>query len=174
MSELLIKIRSQLIKIVSAGALSIIFGSSLAYAEFKCPKTGGIFKTVDLAYPSMDAGVRANPVYYSFLIYDSLLDMTYDLGVAPGLASEVPNKSSDGSYKFNLRKGIKFHDGSEFNAKAVAFNVDRLKSGKIASPYSGVWRKFLKNYEIIDNHQLNLLLMESGLLFYGMLQHHYE
>ena len=46
----------------------MFFGASFAYAEFKCPKTGGIFKTVDLAYPSMDAGVRANPVYYSFNI----------------------------------------------------------------------------------------------------------
>jgi len=132
----------------------LCFFATAVQAEFKCPKTGGIFKTVDLAYPSMDAGVRANPVYYSFLIYDSLLDMTEDLSVASGLASEVPIKSSDGSYTFNLRKGIKFHDGTEFNAKAVAFNVDRLKSGKIASPYSGMWKKFLKNYDIIDSHTI--------------------
>ena len=138
------KVKSYIYMIFSIVILTMFFGASFAFAEFKCPKTGGIFKTVDLAYPSMDAGVRANPVYYSFLIYDSLLDMTYDLSVAPGLASEVPKKNADGSYTFNLRKGVKFHDGSEFNAEAVAFNVDRLKSGKIASPYSGVWKKFLK------------------------------
>ena len=143
--------------IFSIGILTIIFSISSAFAEFKCPKKGGVFRTVDLAYPSMDAGVRANPVYYSFLIYDSLLDMTYDLGVAPGLATEVPKKGSDGSYTFNLRKGVKFHDGTDFNAKAVAFNVDRLKSGKIASPYSGMWKKFLKNYEIIDTHKIKFI-----------------
>ena len=148
------KIKSYMYMIFSIVTLTMFFGASFAYAEFKCPKTGGIFKTVDLAYPSMDAGVRANPVYYSFLIYDSLLDMTYDLSVAPGLASEVPKKNADGSYTFNLRKGVKFHDGSEFNAEAVAFNVDRLKSGKIASPYSGVWKKFLKSYDIIDSNTI--------------------
>ena len=157
MLKLFNKIKSYLFMIFSIGILTTCFGVSLAVAEFKCPKTGGIFRTVDLAHPSMDAGVRNNPVYYSFLIYDSLLDMTYDLGVAPGLASEVPKKSSDGSYTFNLRKGVKFHDGTEFNAKAVGFNVERLKSGKVASPYSGMWRKFLKSYEIIDSHTIKFI-----------------
>ena len=157
MLSLINKIKSYIYMIFSIGILTIIFSISSAFAEFKCPKKGGVFRTVDLAYPSMDAGVRANPVYYSFLIYDSLLDMTYDLGVAPGLATEVPKKGSDGSYTFNLRKGVKFHDGTDFNAKAVAFNVDRLKSGKIASPYSGMWKKFLKNYEIIDTHKIKFV-----------------
>ena len=71
-----------------------------------------------------------------------VLDMTYNLGVKPGLAREVPKQASDGSYTFKLRKGVKFHDGNEFNAKAVAFNVDRLKSGEISSPYSGMWKNF--------------------------------
>ena len=106
-------------------------------------------------FPHLFVLLKLNSIhYYSFLIYDSLLDMTYDLSVAPGLASEVPKKNADGSYTFNLRKGVKFHDGSEFNAEAVAFNVDRLKSGKIASPYSGVWKKFLKSYDIIDSHTI--------------------
>ena len=157
MLSLINKIKSYIYMIFSIGILTIIFSISSAFAEFKCPKKGGVFRTVDLAYPSMDAGVRANPVYYSFLIYDSLLDMTYDLGVAPGLATEVPKKGSDGSYTFNLRKGVKFHDGTDFNAKAVAFNVDRLKSGKIASPYSGMWKKFLKNYEIIDTYKIKFV-----------------
>ena len=154
MFKILKYIKLRMLKMLGYGLFIILFSNASAFADFKCPKTGGIFKTVDLAYPSMDAGVRANPVYYSFLIYDSLLDMTYNLGVKPGLATEVPKQASDGSYTFKLRKSIKFHDGTEFNAKAVAFNVDRLKSGKISSPYSGMWKNFLKNYEVIDSHTI--------------------
>ena len=69
MLTILNKIRSYIYMIFSIGIITTFLGISFAFAEFKCPKTGGIFKTVDLAYPSMDAGVRANPVYYSFLIY---------------------------------------------------------------------------------------------------------
>ena len=67
--------------------------------------------------------------------------MTYNLGVKPGLATEVPKKASDGSYTFKLRKGVNFMM-ERILMQAVAFNVDRLKSGKISSPYSGMWKNF--------------------------------
>ena len=80
MFQKLKNLNQYIFKFLLYGFVIMLVGNNNAFAEFKCPKTGGIFKTVDLAYPSMDAGVRANPVYYSFLIYDSLLDMTYNLG----------------------------------------------------------------------------------------------
>ena len=62
------KVKSYIYMIFSIVTLTMFFGASFAYAEFKCPKTGGIFKTVDLAYPSMDAGVRANQFIILFNI----------------------------------------------------------------------------------------------------------
>ena len=46
----------------------------------------------------------------------------------PGLATEVPEPEDGGlSYTFNLRKGVKFHDGTPFNADAVIFNFERWR-----------------------------------------------
>ena len=70
MLSLFNKIKSYLFMIFSIGILTTSFGISLAVAEFKCPKTGGIFRTVDLAHPSMDAGVRNNPVKGSGIFID--------------------------------------------------------------------------------------------------------
>jgi len=54
--------------------------------------------------------------------------------VEPLLASAMPDISSDGlTYKFKLRKGIKFHDGTDFNAEAVVFNFNRWLDP--SSPY---------------------------------------
>ena len=60
-------------------------------------------------------------------MYDGLVRYTDGkLEVEPSLAKSW-DISSDGTvYTFNLRSGIKFHDGSAFNADAVKFNFDRM------------------------------------------------
>ena len=75
------------------------------------------------------------------MIYDSLVN--FDLtsadkpsGLIPGLAeSWEVSKADPTKWTFKLRRGVKFHDGSEFNADAVIFNIDRLFNDK-APQYS--------------------------------------
>ncbi|GAA5541856.1 ABC transporter substrate-binding protein [Brucella sp. NBRC 113783] len=60
-------------------------------------------------------------------IYDGLVrykDGT--LEVEPALAESWTISDDGKTYRFNLRQGIKFHDGSDFNAEAVKFNFDRM------------------------------------------------
>ena len=60
-------------------------------------------------------------------VYDGLVRYQDGaLEVAPGLAESWEVSDDGKTYTFNLRQGIKFHDGSEFNADAVKFNFDRM------------------------------------------------
>jgi len=59
-------------------------------------------------------------------IHDPLLRQKQgDPKIYPGLAQSCKVSADAKEYTFFLRKGIKFHDGSPFNAQAVKFSLDR-------------------------------------------------
>jgi ABC-type transport system substrate-binding protein len=75
-------------------------------------------------------------------IYDNLVSFkpgTTD--VIPALATKWSISNGGKTYTFNLRKGVKFHDGTDFNADAVIFSFMRQhdpkhKAAKFGGPYS--------------------------------------
>ncbi|MFN3949921.1 ABC transporter substrate-binding protein [Microbacterium sp.] len=78
------------------------------------------------------------------------------VGVEPGTADPAPmlaeswTQSDDGlSYTFELKEGVTFHDGTEFNADAVCFNFDRQNNftGIAQSEsLSYYWGKIMRGY----------------------------
>lgn len=57
------------------------------------------------------------------------LDVRGGTGVQPRLA-EKWEQNADGSWRFNLRQGVKFSDGTAFDAKDVKHSFDRIMSDK--------------------------------------------
>ena len=53
--------------------------------------------------------------------------------VAPSLATEWSANADGTSWTFTLQQGIKFHDGTDFNADAVKFNLDRVRDPDVGS-----------------------------------------
>jgi peptide/nickel transport system substrate-binding protein len=85
-------------------------------------------------------------------IYETLID--HKRGTAelePGLAEKWDISEDGKEITFSLRKGVKFHDGTAFNAEAVCFNLDRWFNMKGAAAqsqmiyYADVWEGFAKN-----------------------------
>ncbi|MET0527175.1 MAG: ABC transporter substrate-binding protein [Microvirga sp.] len=67
-------------------------------------------------------------------IYEGLTAIDKDLKVVPGLAESWTVAPDDKTYTFKLRSGVKFHDGSPFEAADVVASVKRVLSKEIASP----------------------------------------
>jgi peptide/nickel transport system substrate-binding protein len=65
------------------------------------------------------------PIFEGLVLWD--LTKTDQLaGLRPGLAETWEQAPGDNkTWIFHLRKGVKFHDGSDFNADAVIWNLDR-------------------------------------------------
>jgi peptide/nickel transport system substrate-binding protein len=70
--------------------------------------------------------------FMGYTVYDGLIN--WDLtssdkpsGLVPGLASSWAVDATDKTkWTFKLREGVKFHDGSDFTAAAVVWNLDKL------------------------------------------------
>src|ERR1700740_2843608 len=69
--------------------------------------------------------------FSGYTIYDPLVAWEMDVSdrpgkLVPGLATEWKVDESDkNKWRFKLRQGVKFHDGSDFNADAVVWNLDK-------------------------------------------------
>jgi len=104
---------------------------------------------------SSELGIPLRQVYDTLIYRDPL---TKDF--TTGLATKWEISDDGLAYTFSLREGVQFHDGTSFNAQAVATNLDHITNPDTASqkaifmlgPYSG--------YEILDNYTIRILLSE--------------
>ncbi len=86
-------------------------------------------------------------------------------GVLRGHLAEKWEASPDGKkITFFLRKNIKFHDGTDFNAEAVKFNMEKTFAAGI--PGTAALAN-VASYEVIDPHTLvlNLKVFDFRVLF---------
>ncbi|MEX2104269.1 MAG: ABC transporter substrate-binding protein, partial [Bacilli bacterium] len=58
-------------------------------------------------------------------IYDKLVDLDKDGNIVPMLATSFEISEDGKMYTLKLKEGVKFHDGTDFNAEAVKFNLER-------------------------------------------------
>ena len=72
--------------------------------------------------------------FIGYQMYDALINWDLSQGdrlpdLVPGLAeSWEVSKEDNTKWIFHLRHGVKFHDGSEFNADAVLWNMERVRN----------------------------------------------
>ncbi len=71
--------------------------------------------------------------------------------IVPVLAESVDVASDGLSVTFKLRKGIKFHDGTDFNADAVKYNLETVKAAQVSG---GAGLDNVTSYDIIDPYTI--------------------
>ena len=81
---------------------------------------------------------------------ERLLKTKLDGTMQPELAKsyDVTSTGNNTNIVFHLREGVKFHDGTEWNAAAAVWNLDKIKESKLYGSSSNFW----KSFDIIDNY----------------------
>lgn len=115
--------------------------------------------------------------FTGYPIYDALVQWDLTRGdrkadITPGLATEWQVSATDRTkWIFKLRKGVKFHDGSDFNADAVLWNFDRVfneKAGNYDKSGSALGRARLgvmKSARKIDDHTVEITTTRPSSVF---------
>ena len=95
------------------------------------PKRGGILRVAaDFQPTNLDpvAGSQGGDFRFLYPIYQSLVDWDPNtLKPIPGLATKWAFTDNQ-TLVLELRQGVKFHDGTPFDAVAAKFNLDRSKT----------------------------------------------
>src|SRR5262245_33149061 len=84
-------------------------------------------------------------------IFDTLVERDQNLKIVPALAAELPKLVAPTVWEVKLRKGVKFHNGEEFNAESVKYSLERVKAGLRASSNF----RPIDNVEIVDAYTVN-------------------
>jgi peptide/nickel transport system substrate-binding protein len=126
--------RNSILFAAVAVAIGISLPNSSAHAE-QVVRYGISMADIPLTTGQPDRGAGAYQ-FTAYTIYDPLVAWEMDVSdrpgkLVPGLATEWKVDDKDKTkWRFTLRKGVKFHDGSEFNADAVIWNLDKVLNDK--------------------------------------------
>ena len=137
-------------------------------AETGAPKSGGSLTVAIFAdHVTLDpAIVIADPdIIIQQATYDNLLMIQEDLTVKPELAvSWEPNEDLS-SYTFNLRRGVKFHNGKDFKAEDVLFTFNRLMDPILDSPVRQTFSSTVEDIVVVDDYTIRFDLVGPNSFF---------
>jgi peptide/nickel transport system substrate-binding protein len=107
---------------------------------------------------SMDPHMLNESLLLNFTgnVYEALVGHNRKLELQPELATDWKRTSAT-VWRFNLRKGVKFHDGSPFTADDVIFSYERARGeGSDMKTYVGQIKEIRK----IDSHTVDIVTLE--------------
>jgi ABC-type dipeptide transport system, periplasmic component len=121
---------------------------------------------------SMDPGniSDTNAIAATRGVYETLVKFDKDLNLVPALAESWEVSEDSLTYTFKLREGVKFSDGTDFNAAAVKANYDRVvdpenglrqRSRFIVAQEDGTEKARIANIDTPDDYTVIFTMSEA-------------
>jgi peptide/nickel transport system substrate-binding protein len=124
------------------------------------PKSGGTLRVaweadVTGLDPAISPGLQA--FYLKGNLFNTLVTVDANLNVVPELAESWDVREDGKVYVFHLRQGVKFHDGTDFDAEAVRWNMQFIRDPENKS-FMRPFLDIIEAVEAIDAQTVKLTL----------------
>ncbi len=93
-------------------------------------------------------------------VFDTLVHKLPDGAFLPHLAESWDLSPDQCTYRFTLRRDVKFHDGTPFNADAVKFSLDRARDPANKSQLAGGMLGPYQSAEVLDEYTVAVHLTQ--------------
>jgi len=141
----------RIFRISAAAILAALPLAGAAQAETATIGTGVTPSSMD---PQL--GLLGSDIGYYRHIYDPLFHPSPQLQPQPALATGF-EIIDDTTWELTLRKGVKFHDGSDFDANDVVFTWERLGTVEGSDGLAAETGSPVKRIEVIDAHTIRMI-----------------
>jgi peptide/nickel transport system substrate-binding protein len=127
------------------------------------PKSGGVGRhAISADVATLDGHTRTgSSVDTNWLIYDRLTAYDSNLKPGPMLAESWELSSDYKQIKFNLRKGVQWHNGRELTSDDVKYNVLRVRDPKLGFAQFAAQSKWFTSIETPDKYTIVLTSDQS-------------
>jgi peptide/nickel transport system substrate-binding protein len=150
---------------MSARVPSVIAGSTLALVfALTCstvaaaPKQLVVSQAADAVTLDPHMHSQAETMNVLLNVYDPLVDFSEKFEPVPNLATSW-KQLDPVTWRFVLRKGVTFHNGEPFTARAVKFSFDRLVDPNQKAPM-GTRLTALKEVRVVDDYTVDIVTKE--------------
>jgi ABC-type transport system substrate-binding protein len=113
-----------------------------AHPDDDTPRHGGTLHLASFAdIATLDPPIASDMFTSSVLrlVYAGLVDFDATGNVVPDLASRIDAIDDGLAYRFTLREGVRFHDGTELSADDVKRSIERALAPTTPSPTAGFY-----------------------------------
>jgi ABC-type transport system substrate-binding protein len=140
-------------------AQSLVRGGTLTFA------TGADPDSLDPQNTQSNPGEQINR-----MMFENLVRFNAKMQLEPGLAESWTSSKDGLTWTFKLRKGVKFHDGTPFDAKAAKYFLDRVLGDE--KPFkASLYTPIVQSAEAVDPTTLRVVLKQPFAAFLFNIAH---
>ncbi|QKE74126.1 glutathione ABC transporter substrate-binding protein [Arthrobacter citreus] len=143
----------------------IVFSAILLLAGCSSKTTGSNSANVsqELTYASTSDVVGLSPILTNDSVSANVISQVYEtlfkrdpktMEIEPLLAESYTNPDNK-TWDITLKKGIKFQDGTDFNAEAVKYTFDKFRDPKTAAPRASLLEP-IQSINVVDDYKLEI------------------